>query len=165
MSYRTNLLGNDSLIFTVNNIKTKFRHCFTVDDTHLHYTLPSHCYIRFYKMHAILASIPQNNTYAHTPLRTGPNVPEDGHCGPDFPGPNGEEGPCDNSCCSTGGWCGLTKWHCITYLYRDYRRQGIHELQHQAQENYYKLQHSISTVEYQNIKKCHSLRKNICIVG
>lgn len=54
----------------------------------------------------------------------------DGRCGPDFPGPNGEEGIClkdgEYPCCSTEGWCGITEEHCVTSVHRDYRKtKGI----------------------------------------
>ena len=58
-----------------------------------------------------------------------PNYRDDGRCGPDYLGPNGEEGICladgDFPCCSTRGWCGDTVEHCATFLYRDFRTGNI----------------------------------------
>ena len=61
-----------------------------------------------------------------------PDYRTDGKCGPDFPGPNGEEGICLGDgiwpCCSTNGRCGNTIEHCETSLHRDFRgEQGNYE--------------------------------------
>ena len=57
-----------------------------------------------------------------------PDYRPDGRCGPDYPGPNGEEGIClpdgVSACCGTNGWCGNSLEHCTLYLYRDYRLPG-----------------------------------------
>ena len=44
----------------------------------------------------------------------GPPRPNN-RCGPDY-------GDCHNSCCSTGGYCGLTQEHCTLYLLHDFRQ-------------------------------------------
>ena len=57
----------------------------------------------------------------------------DGRCGPEYPGPNGEEGIClkdgEFPCCSTAGWCGNTNEHCEEKVHRDYSiRDGVASL-------------------------------------
>ena len=57
-----------------------------------------------------------------------PSFRPDGRCGPQYPGPNGEEGIClargVYPCCSTASWCGNTMEHCRWVLRRDYRLPG-----------------------------------------
>ncbi|XP_072047686.1 uncharacterized protein [Amphiura filiformis] len=48
----------------------------------------------------------------------------DWQCGPNFPADNGQEAKCPGFCCSRGGWCGESVYHCDPYyrsFYRDYR--------------------------------------------
>ena len=58
-----------------------------------------------------------------------PNYRTDSRCGPNYLGPNGEEGICLANwifpCCSTSGWCALSMVHCETESYRDFRSGNI----------------------------------------
>ena len=59
--------------------------------------------------------------HCHADTELPPNYRLDDRCGPDKPGPNGEEGIClldgIKPCCSTNGWCGNTDNSCIYKLY------------------------------------------------
>ena len=56
----------------------------------------------------------------------------DGRCGPDFRLGDGSPAECnpesERSCCSPGGWCGKTKWHCLCPTCIDYKLRGPHRM-------------------------------------